>query len=188
MNAAGKDPCEVAEIVYAKPLSGLFEEKLFGSDSGNTLWIKFSDKYGAVEWIGKFGTGESASTRVEKVCEPDKFLVSAGGFGYVVDSTSRQILDQCPRHITDGSFVSDIVYDLQNRRFVVASDTGLHFIEGGKIVWSSKRFAVDWIRDLKINGRLITGLGIFDHEGPETKFTFDLDTRRAKHGLLWRQL
>lgn len=30
-----------AEVIFEKPLSGEFEEVLFGSASGNTLWVRF---------------------------------------------------------------------------------------------------------------------------------------------------
>jgi hypothetical protein len=162
---------------------GAFDEKTFGSDHGNTLWIKFSDKHGVIEWIGKFGTGLSSFARVEKVFEPDKFLVSAGGFGYVVDATNRQLLTQC----LDEKY-QDIAYDWQNGRLIAADYHRLHFIEGGKKVWSSTKISVDGIRDLKMNGRLITGLGVFAYGGPEKEFTFYVDTRKVKRGWLWRIL
>src|SRR6516164_2939813 len=123
MTANLKDPCELAEIVHEKPLAGLYEEQLFGSDSGNTLWVKFSDKDGAGEWIGKFGTGGSASARVEKVLEPDKFLVSAGGFGYLVDATNRIILNH---HFEP--FTTDIAYDSQTNRFIIADYVRLRLV------------------------------------------------------------
>jgi hypothetical protein len=79
MNQANQEPCELAEVIYEKPLSGAFEEVLFGSDRGNTLWVKFSDKNGINEWIGKFGVGGWGAGRIIKVTEPDRFLISAGG-------------------------------------------------------------------------------------------------------------
>jgi hypothetical protein len=76
MSADHKASCELASIVHGKPLSGSYEEKLFGSDAENTLWVKFSDRDGIFEWIGKFETGRSISARVEKVVEPDRFLIA----------------------------------------------------------------------------------------------------------------
>jgi len=176
VNGETKDPCELAEIVHAKPLAGLYEERLFGSDSGNTLWVKFSDNDGVDEWIGKFGTGSSASARVDKAIEPDKFLISAGGFGYLIDATNRKLLN----HYSE-PFTRDVAYDAKTNRFIVADYVRLRLIEAGKVVWSSKRIALDGIRDLKIEGRLVKGLAMTDyvgtdHEESESSFTFNQDT------------
>ena len=176
MSSAGKDPCELASIVHEKPLSGAYEEKLFGSDAENTLWVKFSDKDGVEEWIGKFGTGGSSSARVDKAIEPDKFLISAGGFGYLVDATRRKLLNH---HFE--KFTQDVAYDSKTNRFIVADYVRLRLIEAGKVVWTSKRIALDGIRDLKIEGRVVRGLAMTDylgadHHESESRFTFDLDT------------
>jgi len=175
MNESKQEPCELASIVHAKPLSGAFVEKLFGSDAGNTLWVKFSDKDGIDEWIGKFGTGGSASARVDKVIEPDKFLISAGGFGYLVDATKQELLNH---HFEQ--FTQDVAYDSKTNRFIVADYVRLRLIEAGKVVFSSKRIALDGIRDLKIQGRLIRGLAVTGYEGEESEFTFDIDKLEVK--------
>ena len=178
MDLGGKDPCELASIVHAKPLSGIYEEKLFGSDAGNTLWVKFSDKLGVCEWIGKFGTGTSASARVDKVIEPDKFLISAGGFGYLVNATSQRLLNHHSEENTQ-----DVAYDPVTNRFITADYTHLHLIESGKIIFSSTRIALDGIRDLKIQGRLIRGLAVTEKRGNEeleSEFIFNMDTHEVE--------
>jgi hypothetical protein len=176
MNEDSKAPCELASIVHQKPLSGVYEEKLFGSDSGNTLWVKFSDRDEIFEWIGKFGTGGSASARVDKAIEPDKFLISAGGFGYLIDATNRTLLNH---HFEP--FTQDVAYDAKTNRFIIADYVRLRLVESGKVVFSSKRIALDGIRDLKIEGRLVKGLAMTDYVGAnhresESSFTFNLDT------------
>jgi len=180
MGTDSKAPCELASIVHEKPLSGVLEEKLFGSDAGNTLWVKFSDKDGIIEWIGKFGTGGSASARVDKAIDPDKFLISAGGFGYLVDATKRELVNH---HFE--KFTQDVAYDAKTNRFIVADYVRLRLIENGKVVFSSKRIALDGIRDLKIEGRLLKGFAMTDyvgadHEESESSFTFDLDTLEVR--------
>ena len=180
MNPDDKSPCELASIVHEKPLSGVYEEKLFGSDAGNTLWVRFSDRDGISEWIGKFGTGGSASVRVDKAIEPDKFLISAGGFGYLVDATKRELVN----HYFE-KFTQDIAYDSKTNRFVVADYVRLRLIEAGNVVFSSKRIALDGIRGLKIEGRIVQGLAVTDYAGDdyrgrESAFTLDLDTLELK--------
>lgn len=175
MNKPGTDPCELAELVHEKPLAGLYEEKLFGSDLGNTLWVKFSDRYGICEWIGKFGTGNSASARVDKVTDPDKFFISAGGYGYVVDATERTLLNH---HFQP--FTEDVVYDAKADRFIVADALRLRVIESGEVVWTSPRIAVDGIRSLKLHARQIIGLAVTGYADEESAFTFNLDTLEVK--------
>ncbi len=180
MNFGSKDPCELAEIIYEKPLAGVFEEKLFGSDRGNTLWVKFSDKLGIEEWVGKFGTGCSGSNHIEKVIEPDQFLVSAGGFGYLVDASQRKLLDQ---HFDDNC--QGIAYDPKSKRFIVAGYTNLRLVESNKTVWTSERFAVDGIWDFKVEGRMVRGVAITSYGGQETGFSFDMDTCKIKMEKPW---
>jgi hypothetical protein len=180
MSTEGSAPCELAEIVHEKPLSGVYDEVPFGTAAGNTLWVKFSDRDGIDEWIGIFGTGTSHSARVDKVLEPDKFLISAGGFGYVVDATKRQLLN----HHTE-PYTQDVAYDATRNRFIVADYVRLRLIESGKVVFSSKRIALDGIRNLRIEGRLIYGLAMTDYVGrdhreQESEFTFNLDTLEVK--------
>ena len=78
-------------------------------------------------------------------------------------------------------FAQDVAYDPQSNRFVIADYVRLRLVESGKVVWTSKRIALDGIRDLKIEGRKIRGLAVTDYEGDdhrekESSFTFDMDT------------
>ena len=178
MNQNNSEPCELAEVIYEKPLSGAFVEMSFGSDKGNTLWVKFSDKDGINEWIGKFADHSGGVRRVIKAAEPDIFFVSAGCFIYLVDATNRKILN----HFY-GDQVCEGIYDQQSKCFIVADYVRLRLIESGKTIWASKRIALDGIRDLKIEGRTVSGLayvGYVGFKGEEEKFTLDLDTRAVR--------
>jgi hypothetical protein len=110
MNQTSQEPCELAEVIYEKPLSGVFDELLFGSDKGNTLWVKFSDKDGINEWIGKFEIRGARSPNVSKYEEPDKFFISEGGFAYFVDATSRKLVSQFYKED-----ISEIIYDASKK-------------------------------------------------------------------------
>ena len=170
MSQTNQETCELAEIVFEKPLAGAFEEISFGSDKGNTLWVKFSSKNGINEWIGKFGVGGRGPERVIKVADPDRFFISAEGFAYLVDATERKILNQYANQNA-----CDIIYDHKRQSMIVADYTQLHWIEfDGKILFS-KRIAVDGIRDLKIEGNILSGLAFSNYGGVEKIFRFDLD-------------
>lgn len=170
MNQNNPELCELAEIVYEKPLSGAFNEISFGSDRGNTLWVKFSDRDGINEWIGKFGVGGGGAGRVIKFNEPDKFIVSAGSFAYLVDATNRELISE---YHNDNAL--EIIYDDKRKSFIIADYTDLHWVEfGGKVLFS-RRISVDGIRDLKIEGSILTGLAFSNYGGAEKRFTFDLE-------------
>jgi hypothetical protein len=175
MNRNNPEPCELAEVIHKKPLSGEYEEIIFGSDRGNTLWVLFSDKDGCGAWIGKFGTGNYTVSKVTKAFPPDKFLVSAGGFAYLIDATNRKVLNQ----FCEG-FIHEVVYDAQENRFIITDGIRVRFIQSDKQVWASRRIALDGIRNLKIEGRILKGLAVVGFEGEEDEFTLDLDCLEIK--------
>jgi hypothetical protein len=175
MNQNNPELCELAEIVYEKPLSGTFNEISFGSDRGNTLWVKFSDRDGINEWIGKFGDGGRGVRRVTKIEEPDKFLVCSGGFAYLVNATNRLLINQfC------NALVVDVVYDSKTKNFIVTDGIRIRIIESGQEIWASKRIALDGIRDLKIEGKIVSGLAEVGFKSEEEIFTLDLETLEMK--------
>lgn len=174
MDKDNQVPCELAEIIYEKPLSGAFDEVLFGSDHGNTLWVRFSDKDGINEWIGKFGVGGFGPGHVIKISEPDNFLVSAGGFVYVLDATKRELLNQYCDEIAQ-----DVAYDNQRKLLIVARWTELRWVGFDGNVLFSREIAVDGIRDLKIEGNILSGLAVSNYGGEEKRFTFDLEALKV---------
>jgi hypothetical protein len=180
VNQATQDPCELAEIVFEKPLAGAFEEISFGSDKANTLWVKFSDKNGVNEWIGKFGVGGSGPERVLKIVEPDRFFISAPGFAYLVDATERKLVNQYSNRNA-----CDITYDQNRQSLIVADYTQLHWIEFGDKVLFSRKIAVDGIRDLKIEGNVLSGFATSNYGGEEERFRFDLDSLKI---LSWEKV
>ncbi len=176
MSQNNPEPCELAEVIYEKPLSGAFEEVPFGSELGNTLWVKFSDKNGINEWIGKFADGKrSGSRRVKKIEEPDKFIVCAGGYAYLIDATNRSLSNQFCNDWAD-----EIVYDSKTGNFIVSDGIRLRIIQAGKETWASKRIALAGIRELKIEGQMVSGLADVGQDNAEEKFTLDLGTHEIK--------
>jgi hypothetical protein len=169
-------PVEAAEIVYEKPLPGFFEEVSFGSDKGNTLWVRFHDKDGANEWIGKFGCGCSPTMRVTKVAEPDRFVVLAGGAAYHIDATHRTLLNQ---HIA--AYSEDIAFDAKKNQFI-AGDVRLRIVEDGREIWTSRRISIEGIFNMTLANRVLSGIAVVGAEGEEEPFAFNLDTREFLRG------
>ena len=169
MSQNNPEQCELAEIIYEKPLSGVFEEVLFGSDLGNTLWIKFSDKNGINEWIGKFGVGGSGAGWVAKFEEPDKFVVSAGGFAYLVDATNQKLIS----NFKDNN-IHESIFDDKRKLIIGADYTELYWIDLNGRVLFSRKISVDGIYCLKIEGNVLSGEAYRNYEKLQN-FWFDLD-------------
>jgi hypothetical protein len=176
MDAASGDRVDTAEIIHEKPPSGEYTEVLFGSDKGNTLWVKFADRDGAYPWIGKFGTGQTTVMRVTQAVEPDRFFVVAGGFGYLVDATRRQLLNH---HFPP--YLAELAYDPVRDEFI-AADVGLRIVSQGLQRWASRRISVDWITDLGVRGRSLWGIAVVGYDNQKEAFEFDLDRREFKQG------
>ena len=164
-----------AEVIFEKPLSGEFEEMLFGSASGNTLWVRFFDPLGIVEWIGKFDCGVGGGNKVTKMREPDKFFVCAGGWVYFVDATARKLLEAsfCNNNVRDA------VYDCSTDGILIADWSSISLIKSSARVWSVQ-VGTDGIRNLELEGSILRGLGQFDYDGSERAFTLDLETRKLR--------
>jgi hypothetical protein len=169
--------CERAEIAFEKPLSGQFEEVLFGSASGNTLWIRFFDPLEVVEWIGKFDCGEFGGNKVTKIAEPDRFLVCAGGWVYIVDGTKRKLLEEPLRE----NWILDAVYDPVSGGILAAGWSKISLIKAGTKIWAVS-MGTYGIRNLEWQGKVLKGLGEFDYDGSEREFILDLETKKIKIG------
>lgn len=169
-------PLEAAEIVYEKPAAGSFEEVSFGSERGNTLWVRFHDREGANEWIGKFGCGYSPTMRVTKVVAPDRFLVLAGGAAYLVDATHRTLLNH---HFA--AYAEDIAFDPKKNQFI-AGDVRLRIIESGREIWASRRISIEGIFNMTVVDRVLSGIAVGSTEGEEEPFAFNLDNREFLRG------
>jgi hypothetical protein len=170
VNSSKPEPCEIAEIIEERPLSGEFEEVLFGSDKGDTLWVKFSDKNGINEWVGKFGVRGCGTARVIRIDEPDLFIVALRSHAYLVNATHRKLI-----HEYQNDNALDITYDAKRKTLIVADHTDLHWVQFGGRTLFSRKISVDGIRELMIEGNILSGLGYANYDGEEKRFTFDLD-------------
>jgi hypothetical protein len=88
----------------------------------------------------------------------------------LVDATNRKLVSQyCEQK------ARDITYDSKRKLLIVADYTQLHWIEFGNKILFSRKIAVDGIRDLKIDGNILSGLAISNYGGEEKRFRFDLE-------------
>ena len=172
-----KEICQCAELVFEKPLSDAFDEVLFGSALRNTLWVRFFDEHGITEWIGKFDCGNFGGNKVTKAVAPDKFFVCAGGWIYFVDGTNR-VLSEEP--LCEGTIL-DAFYDPIHKGVLVAGWSNISLICSREEEWSINT-KTHGIRNLRLEGSILHGLGEFDYNGSESEFTLDLETKKLSIG------
>ena len=168
-----------AEILSIPPISGDYEEHNF-SDSGNTVWIKFSDDEW-VEWCGVFSLGWKSFSSVHRIPEQPIFLVVAGGQGYYVDVNARKVVDT-----TDWDDVEAIIYSEEIKAFIVSDGLRVGVIKNGKLMWSSDRISLDGITFLNSSGPIVEGV-LNDCTDEGCKFKFNVVTEEIESPWLFHQ-
>ena len=169
-----REPLEYAEILHEKPLSGEFTEHLFGTDHGNLLWVRLHDANGEKVWIAKFACGSANEMRVTKIAEPDKFLVFAGGYSYVLDATRSVVLNESFDDLAKAT-----LYHPQWNYFITTDGLRINITSYNQTRWSTPRIALDGISNLKLEYRTVHGLAVTGFNGEQEPFTLDLISHKV---------
>lgn len=83
-----------AELLTVMPISGTIRERHYDVSGSSNAWVRFDDGAGD-EWVGVFGAGEPSRFYTVLPFDDDAgvtALVIAGGQGYVVNTTSGELL------------------------------------------------------------------------------------------------
>lgn len=81
-----------AAFIY-RLISGLYPEKHFGVITPNCKWVKFTDK-DYQEWVGSFQEGwDGFGSFIIILDKQDKAFIVAGGQSYLIEISSRQLLN-----------------------------------------------------------------------------------------------
>jgi hypothetical protein len=138
--------------------------------------VRFFKKDGT-SWIGNFGSGSSKVMGIYPLTNKDEVLVFAYGTAYILNIESQKLLksfgynyDQLI-HTSDGVM---ILSDFTNITTVAAN--------GG--VWHSERISWDGIKDLKLEGNIVSGLSYnpMNKNMEWVPFSLDLKTKELKGG------
>ena len=78
----------------------------------------------------------------------------------MIDASKRQLINEYCKE-----FNQDVAFDTCGKRLVVADFVRLRIIEAGEEVWASKLIALDGIRNLEVEGRILHGLAVVGFEG-----------------------
>lgn len=82
-----------ADFIY-RPNSGQYPEKHFGEISPTSLWAKFTDKE-YQDWASSFQQGwDGHRTFIINLDKQEKAFVVAGGQSFLIDISTRQLLNK----------------------------------------------------------------------------------------------
>jgi hypothetical protein len=106
--------------------------------------------------------------------------VALRSHAYLVDATNRKLIN-----VYQNNNALDVTYDDKRKTLIVADYTHLHWVEFGGKTLISRRISVDGIRELMIEGNILSGLGFPNYGSEEKRFAFDLDKLKI---LGWEKL
>jgi hypothetical protein len=107
---------------------------------------------GASSWIGSFERGERCSSTVSLMPDGKHLLVSAGGAGYVIEVSSRTLVE------TIGTDVSGVICDDPMTLFlVVHGATGLEAFDRTGRLWKAERISSGGFRQLHFTEHNLLG-------------------------------
>ncbi len=160
-----------AEILDSTPLSGDFTETEYCA-RGDCLWVKFVDD-DLSEWCGVFGKDGFTKNEVHLHTRLGQALVIAGGAGYWIDLSTRELLGK-----TDIWPTQSAVWPEELDFAILADWTNIYFATPEGRVWRSARVSLD---DLSIDSyceRLVNAR-VFDTRWQEHHITVNVDTQQV---------
>jgi len=163
-----------AEIINNSPSSGDYPEKHFGLDFNSCLWVKFMDN-DFQEWVGCFSSNYRPFNKVLIDNANKTAFVVAGGQGYLIDISTRELLDE----IEGVPGIESIIYTTNPEYFLAGSCCCIYIFDNRKLI---KRydpdFTVDGIYFTEQNGQKAIG-HLYSYKYQQdlnVGFSFDLVT------------
>ena len=129
------------------------------------------------EWVANFKSGWTDYSLVADYPEQNKIVVIAFGQGYIMTPDQYEPL---------GTFGVNIKTALtsSNNQIIAADDVRLYIINEHAKLFYSERISLDGIKDLAINGNIISGLSCYPSGNKDEwlPFTLDLETKEITGG------
>jgi len=132
------------------------------------IWILVRPATGQ-PWIGVFGFGGTAISRVVSIPDADRFCVISKGTAYVLKANEPERWEKL-----DAMPVRDVRAILDQQLVVFASFDRLIAYGNNKIVWKSPHLCGDDLRILNIDGDSMKCVGYEPSDGCDSRFTVDL--------------
>jgi len=144
--------------------------------------VKFYKDDGT-EWIANFQMGWTDTSKVIDYKNSNLMIVIAGGTAYIMNPNNIQPLKIITYGITE-------VLSMDDGKFIIANETTLTILnKNGEIEWHSEYMSWDGIKDLKLDGNIVTGYAynIFAYEDLDIdnswiKFTLNIETKEIEGG------
>ena len=129
-------------------------------------------------WVGNFARGLSNFSGVYLHPDAERLLIVAGGQGYVVDATTRQL------HTEIGGAIIDMS-ELSNPKSLLLNHQGIAFERIGVAgrLWRTRRLSWDGFQEVTITADAITGLGWDALTDTWLPIEVDLHTGQTRKGV-----
>lgn len=160
-----------------RPISGCFPEQHFGPVTPYAAWVMFTDK-DYQQWVGSFAQGwEGFATSIINLEEYEKTLIIAGGNGYLIEVTKRQLLNE-----TELSAIKTAIADPGRQRIIFSNGLNLQYIDfDGKISILYGEYFFDDIELLEIkDDKLYAHYWYYRRDSNPFSFEMDLVTKEIK--------
>jgi hypothetical protein len=165
-----------AEFIY-QPNSGQYPEKHFGEISENCLWVRFTDNE-YQDWVGSFQQGWNGfGTFIINLDNQEKVFVVAGGKSYLIDISTRKLLNEQEILDTKSAILND---DQTNIYFTSGYD--LQFLDlDGKVFDLFDNYYFDDIQLVEIKGnKLFAKYWNYQRGNDPFHIEVDLQTKEIK--------
>ena len=129
------------------------------------------------KWVGNFRQGftpERNSLHAELGSRA--VLVISGDAGYLVDAEDRRLIRDLGCGIEGAWFIDDL------GAMVISNGLWLEAFDADRVVWQSRRFSWDGLRNLSISGAVLTGEAIDPMLNEWMPFTASLSTGEVEGG------
>jgi hypothetical protein len=128
-------------------------------------------------WVANFKPGWTSLNAIYEFQEQPNILVIAGGKCYLMNPNEEK-----PGSTFGVGYES--VIETVDGKFILQAQTNLTIIERNCEHWDTERISWDGIKDLKLEGNLVTGLSFdpLNHKDEWVKFVVDLEKRNVKGG------
>jgi len=144
--------------------------------------VKFYKDDGA-EWIANFQMGWTETSKVIAYTNSNLIMIIVGGTAYIMNPNTMQPLKIITYGITE-------VLSMDDGKFIISNETTLAILDkNAEIEWHSKYIGWDGIKDLKLDGNIVTGYAynVFAYEELDTKsswikFTLNIETKEIEGG------
>lgn len=133
-------------------------------------------------WVANFEPGWTALTEILELEDSPNLIVIARGLCYLMNPESTIT----PLAVFGTDY--ECLLEATKGRFVLQSSTCLTIIEPTGAFWHSERISWDGIKELKIEGVVVTGIS-YDpmHDSDEwVPFSFDIETKELTGGSYYR--